>query len=183
MITMLKDWKGKVQIDDTLYDNVSTIKNKALKGQIHIKLLPLTQNHSTNENTKVQIEDVKSGDVRITVKPYMCKKATPEFDFMTRWNNDTPMPMRTMQGKKIKETPGMVYMQLHAQGLETITCLRCGKTLTNPISRHYGIGPECMSKLGIVADIDDVDNIKEKLVDITWEGYVIKSSILEEEEV
>ena len=178
MITMLKDWKGKIEVNDTLYDNVSTIENKALSGQIHIKLLSNNKNQNT---TKIQSEESK--EVRITVKSYMTKKATSEFNFMEKWNNNTPMPLRTMQGKKIKSTPGMVYMELHAKGIETITCLRCGKELTNPISRHYGIGPECMSKLGIQASIDDVENIKEKLVDITWSGWVICSSILSEEEV
>ena len=94
-----------------------------------------------------------------------------------------PMPLRTMTGWVEKETRGMVYMHLHGVGEPVIRCLRCGKTLSNPISRHYGIGPECMSKLGIVADIEDVDTIKKQLVDVTWEGWIIKSAITEEEDV
>ena len=39
----------------------------------------------------------------------------------------------------------------------------CGKELTNPISRHYGIGPVCLSKMGISRDIEDVAGIKEDL--------------------
>ena len=61
--------------------------------------------------------------------------------------------------------------------------MRCGRPLTNPVSQHYGIGPECMSKLGFVCDISDIDTIKKKLVDVVWEGWIIKSSIIEQEEL
>jgi hypothetical protein len=77
----------------------------------------------------------------------------------------------------------MVYMNLHGEGRETITCMCCGKELTNPVSRHYGIGPICMSKVGIHCDISNVDEIKEKLVDIKWSGWIVKSAIIEREEV
>jgi hypothetical protein len=90
-----------------------------------------------------------------------------------------------MQGVAEKETRGMIYMKLHglAKAKPTITCYCCGKELTNPISRHYGIGPICLSKLGIRYDIEDVENIREELVNITWEGWIIKSAIIRREEV
>ena len=185
MLSMLKGWNGKVEINGEEYETITSaiIKNKALNGRVHIKLYAPNVAGEVSGNSKAQVQECNSGEVRITVKPYMTKPATPEFDFMAKWNNNEPMPLRTMQGIKVKETPGMVYMELHGQGQETITCLRCGKTLTNPISRHYGIGPECMNKLGIMCNIEDVDTIKEKLVDKKWCGWVIKSSILEEENI
>jgi len=184
MITMLKHWEGKVEVNSKQYDNINdaTIENKRLNGEVHIKLYPLNA-RAEKKQTVAEVE--KSGEVKILVKPYMTKKATPQFDFMAKWNNDNPMPLRIMQGEKIKETPGMVYMKLHAKAEETITCLRCGKTLTNPTSRKYGIGPECITKIPMLInfDIEDVDDIKEKLVDVEWEGWIIKSAILSEEEV
>ena len=82
---------------------------------------------------------------KIKVKNYMTKKSTPSFDFMLKWNNDNPMPMRVMVGDKLEETRGMVKMQLHADICEKITetCMKCGRPLTNPVSRFFGIGPEC----------------------------------------
>jgi hypothetical protein len=104
---------------------------------------------------------------------------------MAKWNNDNPMPLRTMVGVILDETPGMYKMKLHGMGIETIRCLRCGRELTHPVSRYYGIGPECLSKLGFSRDVDieDVQNIQKQLTNVTWEGYVIKSAILEKEEI
>lgn len=186
---LMKNWKGTIEINGTPC-NVSTVDFKTLSGPICIKLHPKKENTLQKSTDSIQREtQSKSVDtdttkeLKITVKQYMTRKATPEFDFMEKWNNDKPMPLRTMVGKVIKETRGMVYMELHGQGEPVITCMRCGKPLSNPISRHYGIGPECMSKLGIIADIEDVENIKKKLVDVTWTGWIIRSAITEMEEI
>lgn len=178
---LLKDWKGDIEIDDKTYTiaELSKIVSKTFSDQIHIKL------HSVHKNVSQSIIERENSiiEYRITVKKYMTMQATPEFDFMAKWNNDIPMPLRTMTGTVEKETRGMIYMKLHGQAEPVIKCMRCGKTLTNPISQHYGIGPECMSKLGLICDITDVDTIKKKLVDVTWEGWIIKSAITEREEV
>lgn len=178
MERLLQNWLGSIIINDTEYDSIKSAESvlKTLSGNVHIILK--SENKSAPNRTTVKNTDT-TGEYEITVKPYMTKPATPEFDFMAKWNNDNPMPLRTMTGTVEKETAGMVYMKLHGQGLETITCMRCGKELTHPISRHYGIGPECMKKVGMYCDITSVDEIKEKLVDIKWEGWIIKSAITE----
>ncbi len=189
MISMLKTWKGAVEIDGTEYKSIQDAMSvlKTIKDDIHIKLL--SNNKDANMSVTDTSKDVSSDtleretEYQITVKKYMTMKATPDFDFMLKWNNDKPMPMRIMQGTVEKETKGMVYMKLHGLAKPTITCYCCGKELTNPISRHYGIGPICLSKLGIIRDIEDVENIREDLVNITWEGWIIKSSITERKEV
>lgn len=181
MKSMLNAWKGKVEIDNIVYDNIQDAQNviQSFSDDIHIKLLSANKNTNTTKSNGLQTDsDV---EYEITVKTYMTQKATPEFDFMAKFNNDNPMPMRIMQGTIEKETKGMVYMKLHGLAKPTITCYCCGKELTNPVSRHYGIGPICLGKLGIVRDIDDVENIREELVNITWEGWVIRSSILKKE--
>lgn len=182
MLTMLKDWKGQIEVNGILYDSVDAVKidSKTFSESMHIILHSNTQKRT---QTKIDAVDDVS-EYRVTVKKYMTMPATPEFDFMSKWNNDKPMPMRTMTGIILKETRGMVYMRLHGRAEQVVRCMRCGRLLTNPTSQIYGIGPECMSKLGLVrVEIDDVETIKKRLVDIVWEGWIIKSAITEKEEV
>lgn len=180
---LLKDWKGEVQIDDKHYitSRHAETEFKQLSSDTHIIL------HSAN---KSRIQPVVTGvdakiQYKVTVKKYMTEPASPEFDFMAKWNKDIPMPLRTMVGIVEKETRGMVYMKLHGQAEPVIKCMRCGRTLTNPVSKMYGIGPECITKVPFIMnlDINDVEGIKKKLVEVTWEGWIIKSAILEKEEV
>lgn len=184
MISLLKDWEGEVEIDGVKYESISDVSESTqntLNPNTTIKLSSKKKRTLTERQSIVKTDDTE--EQTITVKAYMTKPASPEFDFMAQWNNNVPMPMRTMQGVKLKETRGMVYMKLHGLGKPTITCLCCGKELTNPISRHYGIGPVCLSKMGINRDIEDVSGIMEDLAKLTWEGWIIKSAISENEEV
>ena len=178
---LLKDWKGEISINDKHYISVDACISdfKTLSTDTHIIL------HSNAKNAVQSVVDTLNEKIqyRVTVKKYMTEKSVPGFDFMAKWNNDNPMPLRTMVGTIEKETKGMVFMKLHGQAEQVVRCMRCGRLLTNPVSQHYGIGPECMSKLGFVCDIDDVATIKKKLVDITWEGWIIRSAITEREEV
>lgn len=183
MINLLKHWNGEIEVNGTHYKNIaealSNLTSETLSDDFTIKLLSESKESPTEHQSVVRTNDTK--EKTITVKQYMTKKATDEFDFMRRWNNDIPMPMRTMQGVVEKETRGMVYMKLHGYGKPTITCLCCGKELTNPVSRYYGIGPICLNKIGIQRDIEDVSGITEELQKITWEGWIIKSAITSEE--
>ena len=126
---------------------------------------------------------------KITVKKYMTEPATVNFDFQDKWNNGVPMPLCIMQGEVIKETRGMYYMNLQGKAEPTAKCLVCGKALTNPISKLYGIGPECSEKVGLIR-IESEEEAKEKLKhimeqidNISWTGWVIKSAIKEWEEI
>lgn len=177
---LLNDWKGEIEINDKYYTSVqdATSVFKTLSNDTHIFLH--TANKNANKSAINTLNDALQ--YRITVKKYMTEKAVPGFDFMQKWNHDNPMPLRTMVGTIEKETRGMVYMKLHGQAEPVVKCMRCGRTLTNPISQLYGIGPECMSKLGFVCDINEVDTIKKQLIDIQWEGWIIKSAITEKEE-
>ena len=183
MITLLKDWKGEIDINDKHYMSVQDARSdfKSVSDNIHIKL------YSANKKSNMTIADVSEmkSEYKITVKKYMTEPASLSFDFMAKWNNNNPMPLRTMTGTIEKETKGMVYMKLHGQAEPVIKCMRCGRTLTNEVSRMYGIGPECITKVPFIMDLDmnDVENIKKKLVDVTWEGWVIKSAITEKEEI
>lgn len=120
---------------------------------------------------------------KITVKKYMTEPATTTFDFQDKFNNGVPMPFVTMVGTVEKETRGMWYMSLHAEAEQTSTCIRCGRPLTNKISRLYGIGPECGSHCYINPfDTEEelnehLEEVKQQIRSIEWSGWVIKSSI------
>lgn len=183
MYELLKDWKGEIQINDKHYTTVEVCVNefKQLSPDTHILL------HSVNKSKTQSVVTVADAKIqyRVTVKKYMTEPASPEFDFMAKWNKNIPMPLRTMVGMVEKETRGMVYMKLHGQAEPVIKCMRCGRTLTNPVSKMYGIGPECITKVPFIMelDINDVEGIRKKLVDVVWEGWIIKSAIIEKEEV
>lgn len=185
MIRMLDNWKGAVEIDGIEYKSIQEARSvlNVISDDIHIILK--SNNKNANMKRTEALNDVsdKEQEYEITVKKYMTQQATPSFDFMMKWNDNNPMPMRIMQGTVEKETRGMVYMKLHGMARPTITCFCCGKELTNPISRKYGIGPICLGKMGIARDIDDVEGISEELVNISWEGWIIKSAITEKKAI
>jgi len=174
MIKALANWKGKVSVNGVEYQSIADIPDIKLDNTVVISLIP-----NVTRQTAKRVDDTT--EHIITVKKYMTQPASPTFDFMKKWNSNVPMPMRTMQGVILKETKGMVQMRLHGFAKKTITCVMCGRDLTNPISRAYGIGPICLGKLGISRDIDDVSGITEDLVNMEWTGWIIKSAITSDE--
>lgn len=181
MIKALANWQGKVNVNGVEYQSISDVQNIALDSTTVITLIPrITKQAVTPVSDKV--EHV------ITVKQYMTKPASPEFDFMANWNNNIPMPMRTMVGTVEKETRGMVYMKLHGALLaeRTYTCMCCGRALTNPVSQFFGVGPECGGhNYTHPFDTDEelkqaVEAYKKVLLSKTWEGWIIKSAIVED---
>ena len=187
----LKAWKGQVIVDDapvTADELVSFAKTRPTVSSI--KLRATVQDSS--ERKTLRIESVPQAVYSITVKSYMTKKATPSFDFMAKWNNDIPMPLLTMVGTVEKETPGMVYMKLRGDitGTLTRTCMKCGKEITNPVSQYFGLGPVCggHNYVNPFSNEDELREAVEKyrveyLQKITWEGWIIKSAIIRQEEV
>ena len=192
MLAMLKNWKGAIEIDGTRYDNIDIALSKVnLKenAQVSIRLLQLEKNVEKTGNFNSSDKDIQ--EYRIKVKKYMTEKASPQFDFMAKWNNNEPMPLRMMTGTVDKETRGMVHMTLHGDmyAEQMCTCMKCGKRLTNKVSQYFGIGPECGGH-NYVNPFDTEDELKQavedyrkKLVAITWSGWIIKSAITEQEEV
>lgn len=126
---------------------------------------------------------------KITVKNYMTEPSSPQFDFQDKWNNGIPMPMCIMNGKVLKETRGMVYMELTGKAEASCSCFVCGRTLTNPVSKLYGVGPECSERIGLIRISDEKEvqsrweEIKSHLTDIKWTGWVIRSAIKNWEEI
>ena len=194
MITMLQDWKGKVEINGNEYDSVKafTAFNKPLDGTFRILLHPEVQT-TVNERGNQVTAPGKEEVYRITVKKYMTQPTEPgsTFDFMAKWNNNNPMPLRTMIGTVNKETRGMVNMTLHGDiyAEKICTCMKCGRKLTNPVSQYFGIGPECGGH-NYVNPFEDEQQLKEAVAEykkqlqaMTWTGWIIRSAIIEQEEV
>ena len=191
MLEFLKNYTGSITVNDNVIRNedISTVLD-SLEGSIKIKLSP-KESSIKNSFTlqKDAVVDKSSLSYYIFVKPWMTQKSSSNFNFMLTWNNDVPMPLRVMQGKINKETPGMYNMSLYGIPTKTGTCSVCGRTLTNPISRLYGIGPECMNKVGIFSDItieeakDRLEEINNRIINIKWTGWIAKSAILEMTEV
>ena len=95
---------------------------------------PATPNHIPGTALRAGKEYV------VRVKNWMTQEG---MDFNINWNNKKAMPFRVMAGRVLKETRGMVYMSLKARRLRTDYCMKCGRPLTHPVSRLYGLGPEC----------------------------------------
>ena len=189
MLNLLKDYKGAVEVNGQSFDSLdSALKGlKNFDGQLTIVL-----NKGAGERVSrasQRVEEVAGDKIyRIKVRQYMTRPSTPEFDFHDKWNNGNPMPMRIMVGKKLKETKGMVQMELWGEITEEVAtyCMRCGRTLTNPVSKYFGIGPECGNH-GYNNPFDDEEELKravkevdKQLREIKWTGWVIKSAIEEE---
>jgi len=127
----------------------------------------------------------KGGQFRVKVRQYMTKPTEPgsSFDFQAKYNNNIPMPMRVMVGEVLEETRGMYKMRLHGRPEPSDYCLHCGRVLNHPVSVLYGIGPKCgehyhINPLGSEEALREVmEEIKQKLAAVTWEGWIIKSAI------
>ena len=188
MLRLLKDWKGEVEIDDKHYTSIenATSDFKSVSDAIHIKLYSANKKRS---ETHPDASESDKQEYRITVKRYMTETASPGFDFMAKWNDNNPMPLKTMIGTVDKETRGMVHMTLHGDiyAEKICTCMKCGRRLTNPVSQFFGIGPECGGhNYTHPFDTDEelheaVAQYKKQLQAITWSGWIIKSAIIEQE--
>lgn len=180
MLELLKDYSGKLRVNGKEFENVFQAIQafSEYQGKLVIEL---------NTDTP-SVEEDKETEYIIKVKRYMTEPASPSFDFMDKWNNGVPMPLRIMVGKKLEETKGMVKMELRGEIVQEINpvCMKCGRTLTNPVSQYFGIGPECgghnyINPFETDAELKQaVAEIRKQLQNITWTGWIIKSVIVEQ---
>ena len=194
MILDAINWSGVVEVNGTKYDNIADARRAFSNTSAPIESIRLYTNEpDSSERKLVRLESTSDSEKQyvITVKAYMTKPATATFDFMAKWNNNTPMPLVTMVGTVEKETRGMVYMKLHGDITAKITqrCMKCGKPITNPVSQFFGMGPECGGH-HYVNPFNSDEELKEAvahyrrdvLQQMKWEGWIIKSAIISQEE-
>lgn len=189
----IKDWPGAVEIDGTVYPSVEIARNSLSADTINISSIKLCNKQKRTPESKPESVAHDGATVyKITVRQYMTRPSAPGFDFMAKWNNDNPMPMRTMVGTIEKETSGMVYMHLHGDIVAPTTeyCMKCGKPITNKVSQFFGMGPECGGH-NYVNPFESEEELKtavenyrtNHLQKITWSGWIIRSAIIEREEI
>lgn len=189
----LKDWPGAIEVDGTIYSSVEIARNSLADDVKNINSIKLySKQKQVQARAPERVESDGATVYKITVRQYMTKPSNPSFDFMAKWNNDNPMPMRTMVGTVEKETSGMVYMNLRGDITSTVTeyCMKCGKPITNPVSKFFGMGPECGGH-NYTNPFESEEDLKsavesyrrEYLQKITWSGWIIKSAIISREPI
>lgn len=103
---------------EKLLEHFDSLNISGSEEIINITILPKEEQSNTEEienNSPVlnSVEYINDPNVyKITVKPFMTKPPTEQYNFHIRWNNGRPMPLQVMIGKKIKETSGMIFMEL-----------------------------------------------------------------------
>ena len=118
---------------------------------------PATPNHIPGTALRAGKEYV------VRVKNWMTQEG---MDFNINWNNKKAMPFRVM-----------------ARRLRTDYCMKCGRPLTHPVSRLYGLGPECGQHFHINPFETEqelreaVEEVDKKLSEITWSGWIARSGI------
>lgn len=186
----LKSWTGEIEIDNQKFASVQDASNFDFK-RISDKSNIYLYRERKNAVTSTIIDDLsKFSLVKITVKKYMTMKSTPMFDFMQVWNNDNPMPLLTMVGNVEKQTNGMYYMHLHGDitGEPIDYCLKCGREITNEVSRYFGMGPVC-GEHNYTNPFETREELRAAIEEyrqnyinkITWDGWIIKSAIVKAE--
>lgn len=185
MLELLKDYSGNLKVNGKEFENVLQAIQAfgEYQGRLVIEL-----NTKSTLPSRQEVEEGKETEYVIKVKRYMTEPASPSFDFMDKWNNGVPMPMRIMVGRKLEETRGMVKMELRGEIIQEVNpvCMKCGRTLTNPVSQYFGIGPECgghhyISPFETDAELRQaVAETRKQLQNITWTGWIIKSAIEEQ---
>jgi len=190
MLNLLEGYKGSLEVNGITYSGVKAAVQalKGYEGEVVI-ILNKAGNKQEQKEEKApvnSVQEIKGSPIyKIKVRQYMTKPASPEFDFQDKWNNGVPMPMRIMVGRKLKETKGMVQMELWGEIIDEISthCMKCGRTLTNAVSKYFGIGPECgghnyTNPFETEEELKlAVKEMQQQLKETKWTGWIIKSAL------
>lgn len=186
MLNLFENYSKPIKVNGKIYPDGKVAYAAHLKWTGDVKIeLNWEQEQTPVQPVKTPVsspqtpQTVNNTEYIITVRQYMTKPSTPQFDFHDKWNNGNPMPLRTMVGTKLEETRGMVRMELRGMAMPTGTCIKCGRKLTHPVSLNYGIGPECGGHYHIGPEMP-LEEIAKRMRQITWTGWIVKSAITEE---
>ena len=190
MFELLGSYIGPITVNGQKFDSLVTAKDafKDYKGGLTIVLnstsaQPVQQEVLAKQPVQQEITKPTIDMVKITVKKYMTNYG-PDF-FLSKMNS-SPMPYLTMIGFKREETKGLIKMRLIADMTEekTQVCMKCGRTLTNPVSQYFGVGPECgghnyVNPFGSDKELKEaVQQYRKELNKVVWEGWIVKSAIV-----
>ena len=167
--------------DTTISDIISTVA----EGQDVCIVFPAVKTKEESKPTRISGESMRRGhEYIVRVANWMTEKATEYSPFMKQWNANVPMPFVVMRGRVLSEARSMLYMELRACTLRTDNCMRCGKPLTHPVSKLYGLGPECgqhyhINPFNTEEELSRaIQEIREKLSAITWTGWIPKFGVM-----
>lgn len=100
---------------------------------------------------------------RFTISPYIARKKN--------WP-------ATFVGTVLKSTPKALYVYGRGTTERHIVCWHCGRTLTHPVSRVLGIGPECGKHYwNVPLTEENIEWLKRQIEDIRFEGWMPISMI------
>jgi hypothetical protein len=196
----LLTYEKPLLVNGKLFENAAeafaAFKDSAddLKIELHLSDAEIAEKRVSNSHIIVDVPAASSTPsarkltvYKLIVRQYMTKHSSPGFDFMKKYNDDNPMPMRVMYGVILQETPGMYKMQLHCRAhKDSVHCSHCMRELTHPISRVYGVGPICGEHYWQADEwIKSLANDEEalfkeadkRLRQITWEGWIPKKAL------
>jgi hypothetical protein len=164
---------------------IEDIISKANEGDAVTVVFKAAQKKREEVPVHISGECMRKGhEYIVKVKSWMTKATTDDsFDFMRHWNQNIPMPLRVMRGRVLSETRGMVYMELRACALKTDYCMKCGRPLTHPVSKLYGLGPECgghyhINPFNTEEELQAaIQEVRQKLNNVTWTGWIAKSGV------
>ena len=164
---------------------VGEIISKANEGEVVTVVFRAVHKKPEAKPLHISGESMRKGrEYIVKVKRWMTEPTSNAgFDFMYHWNKNIPMPLRVMRGRVLSETRGMVYMELRACPLKTDYCMKCGKPLTHPVSKLYGLGPECgghyhINPFNTEEELQAaIKEVQQKLNSVTWTGWIAKSGV------
>jgi hypothetical protein len=107
--------------------------------------------------------------------------------FVTKFN-DNPMPARIMYGFVEGETEKAYKIDVRMKPNPTSVCMKCGRTLTHPVSLLYGIGPECSKAYYEHPYTEEYvknnfEELRQRMAEVKWSGWIPKSGLEYMEEV
>lgn len=192
MFELLQDFKGSVVVNDIPFESIQEAEThfKDYVGGLRILLKPKNDIKYDTDTDISSTPTRPTVDIfRIEVKPYMAKPFEDGF-FLAKMNA-SPMPYLIMVGSIISQTEKMLKMDLHVDlNYDTsVKCIRCGRTLTNPISKYLHIGPECGASehMRLISTGISKEEVRQKLQDslknVHWVGWIPKSAIISAERI
>ncbi len=160
----------------------------AKDGKRH--LVAIGKKYNDPNSMFMNLKSFDQDERRVKVKAWMTKDIDPDF-WLAKWNTEK-MPYRIMRGTILDETKGLYYMALHGAPEPHGFCPKCGQTLTHPVSVILGIGPKCGDHMwdariaGFKTEEEAaafLEQVKERMAQETWTGWVPKSSVQEFDKV
>jgi hypothetical protein len=180
--TFFQDMIHRLESKKELTENMEKAIQRAIEDdKKRLAVSPRTDEHAEALRKYLGVEKAEKNEIdgtpmKLRMKAWWCKQNSIE--------------SRIITGVVTRETEKAYFFIGHADMLDSATCWRCGKNLTNPASYFAGVGETCAKKLGVpypheVALMTEKEktNFKKKIKQVlkkqTIEGWIPKSQVVE----